>query len=187
MTTTATTTHETPVLKVGLLGAGTVGSQVAHVLLTRGDELALRSGVRLELSGIAVRDTAAPRDVELPAELLTTDADAVIDAADVVVELTGGIEPTRTRVLRALDAGKSVITGNKALLAESGRQLQDAAGASGAQLSYEAAVAGAIPIVRPMRDSLAGDRVDRFLGIMNGTTNFVLDQMDTTGDRKSVV
>ena len=181
MTTTATTTHETPVLKVGLLGAGTVGSQVAHVLLTRGDELALRSGVRLELSGIAVRDTAAPRDVELPAELLTTDADAVIDAADVVVELTGGIEPTRTRVLRALDAGKSVITGNKALLAESGRQLQDAAGASGAQLSYEAAVAGAIPIVRPMRDSLAGDRVDRFLGIMNGTTNFVLDQMDTTG------
>ena len=181
MNTTATSAHETAVLNVGLLGAGTVGSQVAHVLLTRGDELALRSGVRLRLCGIAVRDTAAPRDVELPAELLTTDADAVIDAADVVVELTGGIEPTRKRVLRALQAGTSVITGNKALLAESGRQLQDAAGASGAQLSYEAAVAGAIPIVRPMRDSLAGDQVERFLGIMNGTTNFVLDQMDTTG------
>ena len=105
----------------------------------------------------------------------------MIDGADIVVELTGGIEPARTRILRALRAGKSVVTGNKALLAEAGRELQDAAAASGAQLSYEAAVAGAIPIVRPMRDSLAGDQVNRFLGIMNGTTNFILDQMDTTG------
>ena len=181
MNTSPATDRETPVLKVGLLGAGTVGSQVARVLLNHAHELALRSGVRLELSGVAVRNPRAPRDTELPAELLTTDADAVIDAADVVVELTGGIEPTRTRVLRALNAGKSVITGNKALLAEHGRELHDAAAASGAQLSYEAAVAGAIPIVRPMRDSLAGDRVNRFLGIMNGTTNFILDQMDTTG------
>ncbi|MGK4216863.1 homoserine dehydrogenase [Kocuria marina] len=181
MNTSPATDRETPVLKVGLLGAGTVGSQVARVLLNHAHELALRSGVRLELSGVAVRNPQAPRDTELPAELLTTDADAVIDAADVVVELTGGIEPTRTRVLRALNAGKSVITGNKALLAEHGRELHDAAAASGAQLSYEAAVAGAIPIVRPMRDSLAGDRVNRFLGIMNGTTNFILDQMDTTG------
>ena len=181
MNTSPATDRETPVLKVGLLGAGTVGSQVARVLLNHAHELALRSGVRLELSGVAVRNPQAPRDTELPAELLTTDADAVIDAADVVVELTGGIEPTRTRVLRALNAGKSVITGNKALLAEHGRELHGAAAASGAQLSYEAAVAGAIPIVRPMRDSLAGDRVNRFLGIMNGTTNFILDQMDTTG------
>ena len=181
MNTSPATDRETPVLKVGLLGAGTVGSQVARVLLNHAHELALRSGVCLELSGVAVRNPQAPRDTELPAELLTTDVDAVIDAADVVVELTGGIEPTRTRVLRALNAGKSVITGNKALLAEHGRELHDAAAASGAQLSYEAAVAGAIPIVRPMRDSLAGDRVNRFLGIMNGTTNFILDQMDTTG------
>ncbi|MEV8156654.1 homoserine dehydrogenase [Kocuria salsicia] len=178
---TSAPARETPVLKVGLLGAGTVGSQVARVLLTQSDELAQRTGVRLALTGIAVRDVTARRDVELPPELLTTDADAVIDRADVVVELTGGIEPTRTRVLRALKAGKSVITGNKALLAESGRELQDAAAGSGAQLSYEAAVAGAIPIVRPMRDSLAGDSVNRFLGIMNGTTNFILDQMDSTG------
>lgn len=174
-------TSPTPVLKVGLLGAGTVGSQVARVLLEVPDELALRSGVRLELSGVAVRDPEAPRDVDLPRELLTTDAEAVIDGADLVVELTGGIEPARTRILRALGAGKSVVTGNKALLAEAGRELQDAAAATGSQLSYEAAVAGAIPIVRPMRDSLAGDRVNRFLGIMNGTTNFILDRMTTTG------
>ena len=129
MNTSPATDRETPVLKVGLLGAGTVGSQVARVLLNHAHELALRSGVRLELSGVAVRNPQAPRDTELPAELLTTDADAVIDAADVVVELTGGIEPTRTRVLRALNAGKSVITGNKALLAEHGRELHDATAA----------------------------------------------------------
>ena len=181
MTTSATSQQETPHLKVGLLGAGTVGSQVARVLLEHGDELALRSGVALDLVGVVVRNLSAERDVAIPTDLLTTDAEAVIDAADIVAELTGGIEPARTRILRALNAGTSVVTGNKALLAAHGRELQDAAAASGSQLSYEAAVAGAIPIVRPMRDSLAGDKVTRFLGIMNGTTNFILDQMDTTG------
>lgn len=181
MTTSATSHPQTPHLKVALLGAGTVGSQVARVLLDSKDELALRSGVTLDLVGVAVRDVDAKRDYEIPRELLTTDADSVIDAADIVVELTGGIEPARTRILRALNAGTTVVTGNKALLAAHGRELQDAAAASGSQLSYEAAVAGAIPIVRPMRDSLAGDKVTRFLGIMNGTTNFILDQMDTTG------
>ena len=181
MTTSATSHPQTPHLKVALLGAGTVGSQVARVLLDSKDELALRSGVTLDLVGVAVRDVDAKRDYEIPRELLTRDADSVIDAADIVVELTGGIEPARTRILRALNAGTTVVTGNKALLAAHGRELQDAAAASGSQLSYEAAVAGAIPIVRPMRDSLAGDKVTRFLGIMNGTTNFILDQMDTKG------
>ena len=181
MTTSATPHQESPHLKVALLGAGTVGSQVARVLLAEKDELAMRSGVILDLVGVAVRDVGAKRDVEIPSELLTTDADSVIDAADIVVELTGGIEPARTRILRALNAGTTVVTGNKALIAAHGRELHDAAAASGSQLSYEAAVAGAIPIIRPMRDSLAGDHVTRFLGIMNGTTNFILDQMDTTG------
>lgn len=168
-------------LRVALLGAGNVGAQVARVLLEHGDELAARVGAPVRLAGIAVREPTAQRTVDLPAELFTTDADALVDDADVVIELTGGIEPARTRILRALRAGKPVISGNKALIARHGRELQDAADAAGVPLSYEAAVAGAIPIVRPMRDSLAGDRVDRVLGIMNGTTNYILDQMDSTG------
>ncbi len=178
---TPETTRPSTTVKVALLGAGNVGAEVARTLLEHGAELAARVGAPIELTGIAVRDLAARRTVELPADLLTTDAEALIDAADVVIELTGGIEPTRSRILRALHGGKPVISGNKALIARHGRQLQDAADAAGVPLSYEAAVAGAIPIVRPMQDSLAGDRVDRVLGIMNGTTNYILDQMDTTG------
>ena len=168
-------------LTIGLLGAGTVGSQVARILIEDAEELTERIGARPELVGIAVRDLGAQRDFQAPEELYTTDAESLIDAVDVVVELTGGIEPARTRILRALEQGTHVVTGNKALLAQSGAQLQAAADASGAQLSYEAAVAGAIPILRPLRDSLAGDRITRVLGIMNGTTNFILDAMDSTG------
>lgn len=168
-------------IKVALLGAGNVGSQVARMLTEDSQTLSERIGAPAQLIGIAVRDTTAPRHYEADPALYTTDADALIDAADVVIELTGGIEPARTRILRALKAGKSVVSGNKALLAKHGVELAAAAAASGAQLSYEAAVAGAIPILRPLRDSLAGDRVTRVLGIMNGTTNYILDQMDTTG------
>ncbi|MDO5750761.1 MAG: homoserine dehydrogenase [Rothia sp. (in: high G+C Gram-positive bacteria)] len=168
-------------IKVALLGAGNVGSQAARILVEDNATLAERIGAPVELIGIAVRDTQAARHWDADPALYTTDADALIDAADVVIELTGGIEPARTRILRALQAGKSVVSGNKALLAKHGVELQAAADASGAQLSYEAAVAGAIPILRPLRDSLAGDRVTRVLGIMNGTTNYILDQMDTTG------
>lgn len=178
---TPETTRPSTTVKVALLGAGNVGAEVARSLLEHGDELAARVGAPIELTGIAVRDLAARRTVELPEDLFTTDAEALIDTADVVIELTGGIEPARSRILRALRGGKPVISGNKALIARHGRQLQDAADAAGVPLSYEAAVAGAIPIVRPMQDSLAGDRVDRVLGIMNGTTNYILDQMDTTG------
>lgn len=168
-------------IKVALLGAGNVGSQAARILVEDNAILEKRIGAPVELIGIAVRDTNASRHWNADPSLYTTDAESLIDAADVVIELTGGIEPARTRILRALKAGKSVVSGNKALLAKHGVELQAAADKSGAQLSYEAAVAGAIPILRPLRDSLAGDRVTRVLGIMNGTTNYILDQMDTTG------
>ena len=160
----------TDTIKVALLGAGNVGSQVARIFSEDSAVLKERIGAPVELIGIAVRDTAAKRHWDADPGLYTTDADALIDAADVVIELTGGIEPARTRILRALESGKSVVSGNKALLAKHGVELQAAADKSGAQLSYEAAVAGAIPILRPLRDSLAGD-----------TTNYILDQMDTTG------
>ncbi|HEV7813416.1 MAG TPA: homoserine dehydrogenase [Leifsonia sp.] len=169
-------------LRVALLGAGSVGSQVARLLLEEGEELASRVGASLELVGIAVRDVDAPRDVELPHHLFTTDASSLILGADIVVELMGGIEPARGYVLQALNSGADVITANKALLATHGPELFEAAEQVGAQLYYEAAVGGAIPIIRPLRDSLAGDKVNRILGIVNGTTNFVLDRMDVHGE-----
>ena len=168
-------------LKVALLGCGNVGAQVARILIDDAGMLASRAGARLELAGIAVRDVDAPRDVDLPRELFTTDADALVRDADLVIELMGGIEPARTLIVAAMRNGACVITGNKALVAKDGRTLHEEADKAGVQLSYEAAVAGAIPILRPIRDSLSGDRITRVLGIVNGTTNFILDQMDTTG------
>jgi homoserine dehydrogenase len=169
-------------LRVALLGGGSVGAQVARLLLEQGEELANRVGAGLELVGIAVRDVNAERTVDLPRELFTTDAESLILGADVVIELIGGIEPARTYILQAINSGADVVTANKALLALHGPELFAAADQVGAQLNYEAAVAGAIPIVRPLRDSLAGDRVNRILGIVNGTTNFILDRMDVDGD-----
>ncbi|UZX03836.1 homoserine dehydrogenase [Arthrobacter sp. CDRTa11] len=168
-------------LKVALLGCGNVGAQVARILIEDADTLAARTGARLELSGIAVRNVNARRDVDLPQELFTTDADTLVKDADLVIELLGGIEPARSLIVSALRNGAGVVTGNKALLAQDGPTLYEEADKAGVQLSYEAAVAGAIPILRPIRDSLAGDRITRVLGIVNGTTNFILDQMDTTG------
>ncbi|MDY0909113.1 homoserine dehydrogenase [Microbacterium sp. CFBP9034] len=168
-------------LRVALLGAGAVGSQVAALLRQHADELADRAGARLELVGIAVRDIDAPRDVEPPRELLTTDAESLIVGADIVIELMGGIEPARTYLLQAINSGADVVTANKALLATHGPEIFDAADQVGAEVYYEAAAAGAIPIIRPLRDSLAGDRVQRIMGIVNGTTNYILDRMDTEG------
>ena len=168
-------------LRVALLGAGAVGSQVAGLLLRHGDELADRAGARLELAGIAVRDVDAPRDVDLPRELFTTDAESLIVGSDIVIELMGGLEPARTSILHALSSGADVVTANKALLATHGAEIYDAADQVGASVYYEAAAAGAIPIIRPLRDSLAGDRVRRIMGIVNGTTNYILDRMDTEG------
>ncbi|CAN5342224.1 homoserine dehydrogenase [soil metagenome] len=169
-------------LRVALLGAGSVGSQVAALLLAHGDELATRAGAGLELVGVAVRDLDAKRSTDIPRELLTTDAESLILGADIVIELMGGLEPARTYILQALTSGADVITGNKALLATHGPELFELAEQVGAQLYYEAAVAGAIPIIRPLRDSLAGDRIKRIMGIVNGTTNFILDRMDTVGE-----
>jgi homoserine dehydrogenase len=168
-------------LKVALLGCGNVGAQVARILIDDAGSLASRTGARLELSGIAVRNVDAPRDVELPHELFTADAETLVKDADVVIELMGGIEPARSLILSAIRHGACVVTGNKALLAQDGPTLYEEADKAGVQLSYEAAVAGAIPILRPIRDSLSGDRITRVLGIVNGTTNFILDQMDSTG------
>ncbi|WP_375384837.1 homoserine dehydrogenase [uncultured Microbacterium sp.] len=168
-------------LRVALLGAGAVGSQVAALLLRHGSELADRAGAALELVGIAVRDLDAPRETDLPRELFTTDAESLIMGADIVIELMGGIEPARTYLLQAINSGADVVTANKALLATHGTEIFDAADQVGAQVYYEAAAAGAIPIIRPLRDSLAGDRVQRIMGIVNGTTNYILDRMDTEG------
>ena len=169
-------------LRVAVLGGGSVGSQVASLLLQHGEELASRAGAGLELVGVAVRNPDAARDADIPKELITTDAETLILGADIVVELIGGIEPARSYILKALHSGADVITANKALLASYGPELFEAAEQVGAQLYYEAAVGGAIPIIRPLRDSLAGDRVKRILGIVNGTTNYILDRMDTQGD-----
>ncbi len=168
-------------LRVALLGAGAVGSQVAQLLLRHGPELGERAGASLELVGIAVRDPEAPRAADLPRELLTGDAESLIVGADIVIELIGGIEPARTLVLEAIGSGADVVTANKALLATHGPEIFEAADQVGAQVYYEAAVAGAIPIIRPLRDSLAGDRVRRIMGIVNGTTNYILDRMDSEG------
>src|ERR1700751_6135652 len=170
------------VLRVALLGCGVVGTQVARLLAEQADDLAVRSGARLELAGIAVRRMSHPRPGVDPA-LLTTDAMGLATRSDVdiVIEVIGGIEPARSLILAAMENGKSVVTANKALLAEHGEQIHAASRAFGTDLYYEAAVAGAIPILRPLRESLAGDTVHRVLGIVNGTTNFILDRMDSSG------
>ncbi|WP_409141578.1 homoserine dehydrogenase [Cellulosimicrobium sp. RS] len=170
-----------PPLRVALLGCGVVGTQVARLLTEQADDLASRVGAPLELVGIAVRDASAPRDAAVDRSLLTEDAAGLVERADIVVEVMGGTEPARSLLLRAIEAGAAVVTANKALLAEDGPTLYKAADAAGVDIYFEAAVAGAIPIVRPVRESLAGDRVRRVLGIVNGTTNYVLDQMASTG------
>ena len=168
-------------LTVGVLGAGTVGSQVIRLLTEQADDFAARSGARLEITGVAVRDVNAPRDFAVPQDLLTDDATAVATGNDLVIELIGGIEPARTLILAAFKAGASVITGNKALIAAHGPELYTAAAAAGTDFYYEAAVAGAIPVVYALRESMAGDRVTSVLGIVNGTTNYILDEMSAKG------
>ena len=170
-------------LKVALLGCGVVGTEVVRLLVTHQADFAARVGVPLELAGIAVRRPGRRRDVPVDPELFTTDAAALVSRGDIdlVIEVIGGIEPARSLILAALENGASVVTANKALLAEDGATLFAAAEKHGADLYYEAAVGGAIPLIRPLRESLAGDRVRRVLGIVNGTTNFVLDRMDTEG------
>ncbi len=168
-------------IRVALLGAGSVGSQVARLLIENQDELAQRVGTGVELAGVLVRDPKVKRGSVIPEELLTSDAETLILGSDIVIELLGGIEPARTYVRMALESGADVVTANKALIAAHGPELFDLAEQLGAQLYFEAAVGGAIPIIRPLRESLAGDKVNRVMGIVNGTTNFILDRMESTG------
>ncbi len=167
-------------IRVALLGAGSVGSEVARLLLEQKSELAARVGAELELIGVAVRDLKAKRK-GFPKELLTTDAESLILGADIVIEVMGGLQPAKDYILLALNSGSDVITANKALLATHGSELFNAAEQVGAQLYFEASVAAAIPIIRPLRESLAGDRVKRIMGIVNGSTNYILDRMDKSG------
>jgi len=169
-------------LKVALLGCGVVGSEVARIMTTHATDLAARIGAPIELAGVAVRRAGRERAGIDPA-LITTDAVELVkrDDIDVVVEVIGGLEPARGLILSAMEHGASVVSANKALLAEDGSTLHAAAAEYGVDLYYEAAVAGAIPLLRPLRESLAGDKVERVLGIVNGTTNFILDRMDSTG------
>ena len=172
----------TEALKIALLGCGTVGAEVARRLDAHGPELAARAGAPIELAGIAVRDPSRRR-ADLDPALFTADGSALVEQPDVdiVVELIGGIEPARSLLLAAMERGVSVVTANKALLATYGPQLYEAAEKHGVDLYFEASVAGAIPLLRPLRESLAGDRVRRVLGIVNGTTNFILTRMDESG------
>jgi len=177
------TTGDRATLKVALLGCGVVGAAVYRLLVEQSADLTARAGAALEVVGVAVRDAARPRGVAIAPGLLTTDAAALVARPDVdiVIELMGGIEPARTLLLAALNAGKSVVTANKALLASHSAVLHEAARRNNADIYYEASVAGAIPLLRPLRESLAGDEVRRVLGIVNGTTNYILDKMDSSG------
>ncbi len=171
------------VLRIGLLGCGTVGSGVVALLQQGADDIAARTGAQLVLTRVAVRDLTRDRGLMLPDGALTDDAASVVEADDVdlVIEVMGGREPAGTLIRRALELGKPVVTANKELIASEGPELSAIAQAAGVDLSYEAAVAGAIPIIKPLKESLAGDHIRRVVGILNGTTNYVLTRMTEDG------
>ncbi|MDQ3784471.1 MAG: homoserine dehydrogenase [Actinomycetota bacterium] len=170
-------------IRVGLLGCGVVGGATARILLEHADYVSQKAGVRVDLARIAVRSLSKPREVSLPPETYTTDPWEVVGdpSIDVIVEAMGGIEPALDLILHAIRSGKDVVTANKELLSTLGREVMFAADEAGVDVLFEASVAGGIPIVRPMKESLAGDRVKRVMGIVNGTTNFILTQMSETG------
>jgi homoserine dehydrogenase len=171
------------VIRIGLLGCGTVGAGVVTILAREAADITVRTGAKLEVTRVAVRDLDRDRGLPLPADVFTDDPLSVVEAedVDVVVEVMGGIEPAGSLIRRALELGKSVVTANKELLAKEGPELYAAARSAGVDLAYEAAVAGAIPIIKPLKESLAGDRVRRVVGILNGTTNYILTKMTEEG------
>jgi homoserine dehydrogenase len=173
----------TSAVRVGLLGCGNVGASLVALVAQQGDAIEARTGLRLEVARVAVRNLAKTRAVDLPEGCLTHDAADVVNdpSIDVIVEVIGGIEPARSLVLDSLKAGKPVVTANKELLANVGAELFGAADAAGVDLLFEAAVAGGIPLIRPLRESLIGERVRRVLGIVNGTTNYILTRMSEAG------
>jgi len=170
-------------VRVGVLGCGNVGAALVRALESNADLITQRSGIRLEVARVAVHNLAKERDVDFAPGVLTNDADAVVTDpnVDVVVEVIGGIEPARSLMLTALKASKPVITANKELLANFGGELFEAAETAGVDLLFEASVAGGIPLMRPLRESLVGERIQRVMGIVNGTTNYVLTRMTEEG------
>ena len=173
------------VIRVGLLGCGTVGSGVVTILDREADDIAARTGARLEIVRVAIRDVGRDRGLPLAPEVFTDDAQQVVgaDDVDVVVEMMGGRQPAGDLIRQALKAGKPVVTANKELVSHEGPDLFEVAYANGVDLMYEAAVAGAIPIIKPLKESLAGDRVRRVVAILNGTTNYILTKMTEDGAR----
>ena len=180
-----TVTHGTTerTVNVGVLGCGNVGAALVQLIRERGDEIAARTGLRLTVGRVAVRSLSKEREVDLGPDVLTTDAQSVVSdpAVDLVVEVIGGIEPARELIVDALKAGKPVVTANKELLANVGAELFQAADAGGVDLLFEAAVAGGIPLIRPLRESLVAEDVSRVMGIVNGTTNYILTKMTEEG------
>jgi homoserine dehydrogenase len=170
-------------VRIGLLGCGNVGGALVAILQRDADAIAARTGVRLEIVRVAVRSMSKERTVAIPEHLLTHDASSVVADPDVelVVEVIGGIEPARTLILDALKAGKPVVTANKELIANVGQELFEAAASAGVDLLFEAAVGGGIPLIRPLRESLAGEPILRLTGIVNGTTNYILTRMAEGG------
>jgi len=175
-------------LRIGMLGCGVVGSNVARLLDEDSGDFAARSGATLTLAKVAVKNISTKRE-HVPASIVTADAHSVVNdpSIDIIIEVMGGIEPARELILTAIKNKKSVITANKALLAMHGAELFEAADKNGVDLYYEAAVGGAIPILRPMRESIVGDHVHRVMGIVNGTTNYILTKMDEEGSAFSDV
>src|SRR5918992_995054 len=171
-------------VRVGLLGCGIVGGATARILTEQATLLAQRAGVEIELDAIAVRNLSKPREIVIDSDILTTDTWSVVKSStvDVVVEAIGGIEPARDLILAAIDSGKHVVTANKELMSTLGNEILRAAERAGVDVLFEASVAGGIPLIRPMKESLAGERVRRVMGIVNGTTNFILTRMSETGE-----
>ena len=170
-------------IRIGMLGCGTVGSAVVRTLAEHGDDIAMRAAVRLAVTRVAVRDADRARDVPLPSDVFTTDLASIVadPDIDVVLELLGGTQPAKELILASFSSGKPVVTANKEVLSTAGKELFDAADAAQRDLRFEAAVAGGIPLIAPLKESLAGERVRRMLGIVNGTTNYVLTQMSEHG------
>jgi homoserine dehydrogenase len=170
-------------VRVGILGCGHVGSALVRLIHDHADVIEARAGVPLEVARVAVNDLAKDRDLPLPSRCFTDDPAAVVDDPDVdiVVEVIGGIEPARRLIIDALMGGKPVVTANKELVATHGRELFETAEGAGVDILFEASVGGGIPLIRPLRESLAGDRIRRVMGIVNGTTNYILTGMTDLG------
>ena len=166
-------------VRVGLLGCGHVGSAVARMVRDRSDEVAARAGAKVEIARVAVHNLSKERDTDLPQDIYTNDPHEVVrdPTIDVIVEAIGGIEPARSLILEAFEQGKPVVTANKELLSTLGRELFEAAEKHRVDLLYEASVGGGIPLIRPLKQGLAGERIVKLMGIVNGTTNYVLTRM----------